>query len=631
MKVQQIGVCSVLAILSALGACSSTTTPNAPGGAGGGTSGSATTAGASNTSGTGGTSAGTGGTPAASCNNVTACGGNAVGTWTASSSCIKVTGQLDIAEAGLDPRSCTAAPMTGSLTVTGSFTAKPDGTYVDDTVTTGTAHVDMVAGCLMISGTGINCMGAGSYVKSAGWGPTTCTTKPDGGCSCDSMVNFKGGLGLPSSSPAKDGNYTAMSNTLSLTTDAANANYAYCTSGSTLTLSPQSTKASTLTGSVVFSSGSTGTGGAGGGGGTSAGGTSSGGSAGAGGSAGMGGSGGMGTHTDGPCDIYKTGGTPCAAAYSMVRALSKTYTGPLFQVRTGSSAMNTGMGGVTKDIGQTADGYQDSATLEMLCPSTTICTVSLLYDQSGNGNNLPVAKAGLTNGGAQAGKDDFESRTPKGGVTAGGHKVYPLYMAQYEGYRLQAVGKGMPLKAAANGIYEVADGTHSGGACCWDFGNVTTNPKTYGTMNTVFFGEAGWGNGAGTAPWFMADFEAGVWAGGSKLGDPGWGGLTDPHPKNTADPSMAGVDFAMGILKTQSSGWSLRAANVKTATDLTTAYEGALPKAMDNLGGIVLGVGGDNSNNSFGTFFEGAIVAGFPTKEIDLAVLNNVKAVGYTK
>src|SRR3954471_16224301 len=172
MKVQQIGVCSVLAFLSALGACSSTTPPSGGGGAGGASGSSATMAGASNTSGTSATTAGsgTGGAPAASCTNVTACGGNAVGTWTASSSCIKVSGQLDVAEAGLDPRSCTAAPITGTLTVNGTFTAKADGTYVDGTTTTGTAHTDMVAGCLQISGTGINCQGVGSYIKSAGWG-----------------------------------------------------------------------------------------------------------------------------------------------------------------------------------------------------------------------------------------------------------------------------------------------------------------------------------------------------------------------------------------------------------------------------------------------------------------------------
>jgi hypothetical protein len=192
-------------------------------------------------------------------------------------------------------------------------------------------------------------------------------------------------------------------------------------------------------------------------------------------------------------------------------------------------------------------------------------------------------------------------------------------------------GKNMPLGTAAQGLYELADGTHFGGACCWDFGNVSTDPTKYGVMNTLFFGQAYWGNGAGSAPWFMADFEAGVWAGGSKIGDPGWGGLNDAHPQNPSNPSMKGVAFAFGILKTQPSKYAIRAADLQNATDLTTAYEGGLPKAMDNLGGIVLGVGGDNSNNSYGTFYEGAIVSGYPSTDTDLAIMKNIKAVGYSK
>ena len=56
-----------------------------------------------------------------------------------------------------------------------------------------------------------------------------------------------------------------------------------------------------------------------------------------------------------------------------------------------------------------------------------------------------------------------------------------------------------------------------------------------------------------------------------------------------------------------------------------------MPKTISNAGAIVLGVGGDNSNNSWGTFYEGAIVAGYPTDATDLAVFNNIKAVGYTR
>jgi hypothetical protein len=323
----------------------------------------------------------------------------------------------------------------------------------------------------------------------------------------------------------------------------------------------------------------------------------------------------------GPCDIYAAANVPCAAAYSMVRRLSSTYTGPLYQVRSGSSSMNTGSGGTLKDIMTTSDGYADTATQDTFC-SGTVCTVALLYDQSGNGNNLKAAPAGLTNGGSFAAMPDFESSATKGQITAGGHKVYSLYMNAREGYRLTAKGKNMPLGINDQGIYELVDGTHSGTACCWDFGNVTTDPTAYHTMNTIFFGTGFWDKGAGSGPWFMGDFEAGVWSGGS---------ATTTGNTNTNDPSMSGVPFAFGSLKTTSMKYAIHVANLQTATALTTVYDGASPKQWDNQGGILLGIGADNSNNSFGTFFEGAITAGRPSDAADLAVFQNVKAVGYSK
>ncbi len=329
----------------------------------------------------------------------------------------------------------------------------------------------------------------------------------------------------------------------------------------------------------------------------------------------------------GPCDIYANAGTPCVAAYSTVRALSGDYTGPLYQVRAGSSAQNTGSGGVTHDIPTTADGFADAAAQDLVCAGT-ICTVSVVYDQSGNGNHLTVAKAGLPSGGQYADQDDFESIADAGPLTVGGHDVYSLYMGTRQGYRLEAIGNGMPLGTEAQGIYMLADGTHSGSACCWEFGNVSTDPTAYHVSNSLFYGTAYWGSGAGTGPWFMADYGTGIWAGGTIPGDPGWGGLSDSGPANLDNPALR-VPFALGFLKTDPSNYALRMADVATATSLRTAYAGGLPMGMDNQGGIVLGVGSDNSNNSFGTFYEGAIVAGFPSDATEQEVMLSVQDAGY--
>jgi hypothetical protein len=558
------------------------------------------------------------------------------------SSCLDVGGTLDVSGLGVG---CSSVQVSGSLQVAGSFVVQSDGSYMDHTTTTGTEHLTLGASCLKISGTTTTCDGISGPLSAVGFSQVTCTSASGGGCTCDGTVNQMGGIGVPSVSASPSGGYTTASNVLSI--DSA-TDYGYCVAGGKLTLTPQNpnitgtivlqtgssagTGGSTGSGGATGSGGSTGTGGmstgSGGGGGRPATGGAGGhgGSGGSGGSAATGGSTGTGGggsgRTQGPCDIYSASGTPCAAAYSTIRALSMSYTGPLYQVRSGSSSMNTGSGGTTKDIGITSDGYADTATQDTFC-NGSVCTVSILYDQSGNGNNLKVAPAGLSNGGTYAGMPDFESSATKGMLTVSGHKVYSLYMNAREGYRLTAAGKGMPLGNKAQGIYILADGTHSGTACCWDFGDVSTDPTVYGVMNTVFFGTGYWGKGAGSGPWFMGDFEGGVWAGGS-ASTPG---------TNSSDPSMK-YQFAFGIVKTSSpNAYAIRVANgnLPTASGLTTAYDGAGPKSWNNTGGILLGIGSDNSNNSFGTFYEGAITNGRPSDTTDASIMQNVQAAGYGK
>ena len=50
---------------------------------------------------------------------------------------------------------------------------------------------------------------------------------------------------------------------------------------------------------------------------------------------------------------------------------------------------------------------------------------------------------------------------------------------------------------------------------------------------------------------------------------------------------------------------------------------------MHQEGAVILGTGGDNSNESDGSFFEGVITAGYPSDATDNAVQANIVAVGY--
>jgi non-reducing end alpha-L-arabinofuranosidase len=333
---------------------------------------------------------------------------------------------------------------------------------------------------------------------------------------------------------------------------------------------------------------------------------------------------GGGSSPAGPCDIYAAANpaTPCVAAYSMTRIIYSKYSGPLYQVRKGGSwSASTGMtGGTFQNIGTVAGGYADSGTQDTFCTGST-CTVSVLYDQSLRGNDLKVAPKGCYT--QTASEPDSEGSATKKTININGHKVYALYMIPHDGYR-NNTPSGMPTGSAAQGIYEVADGARTasngtpvGNACCWDFGNASTNNCNQGTMNALYFGTGYWGKGTGSGPWFMADLEGGVWAGGT-------------GQSSVANPNLpsSNVPFAFGILKTNSSNYAIRVGNAASGS-LTTAYDGALPKTLNHPGGIILGIGGDNSNSSAGTFFEAAITGGRPSDTTDAAILADVQAAKY--
>jgi hypothetical protein len=361
--------------------------------------------------------------------------------------------------------------------------------------------------------------------------------------------------------------------------------------------------------------------------GSGAGGTAGGGSGGK----ATGGTGGMVANGMGPCDIYAAASpaTPCVAAYSTARSLRAAYTGPLYQLRKGAPDNNTGSGGMTQDIGQVA-GWVDVAAHEAFCGTTGTCTFSILYDQSGRMNNLTVAKGGCYEG--TAAEDDYESDAKRRKTTAaGGRSFYALYMDKHEGYRntgtryptVGPAGAGMPTGSQEQGVYMVAEGSAkrqgAGCCCCWNFGNGSRN-NCYGPtgqMNALFLGTGYWGKGSGNGPWFMGDFEAGVWAGGSG----------PSNAVNSMLPSMT-MNYAFGILKTRAGNYAIRTADATTG-NIATAYDGNAPANWTMEGAIILGIGGDNSNSSDGTFLEGAITAGRPSDATDALVHTNVKAVGY--
>ncbi|MEV0976291.1 alpha-L-arabinofuranosidase B [Streptomyces sp. NPDC049915] len=315
-----------------------------------------------------------------------------------------------------------------------------------------------------------------------------------------------------------------------------------------------------------------------------------------------------------PCDLYASGGTPCVAAHSTTRALYSAYSGRLYQVKRASD-------GATRDIGALgAGGYADAAAQDSFCAGTS-CLITVIYDQSGRGNHLTQAPPGGFSGPAAGGYDNL-AEASAAPVTVGGHKAYGVFIAPGTGYRNNHTS-GIATGDQPEGMYAILDGSHYNGGCCFDYGNAETNSRDNGngTMEAIYFGNIKvWGYGTGNGPWVMADLENGLFSGVN----PGY---------NANDPSVS-HRFLTAIVKGGSNKWAIRAGNAQSG-GLSTYYSGPRPNAsgynpMKKEGAIILGIGGDNSNGSAGTFYEGVMTSGYPSDATENAVQADINAVGYT-
>ncbi|KAL2810542.1 alpha-L-arabinofuranosidase B [Aspergillus granulosus] len=315
----------------------------------------------------------------------------------------------------------------------------------------------------------------------------------------------------------------------------------------------------------------------------------------------------------GPCDIYSSGGTPCIAAHSTTRALYSSYTGPLYQVQRASDS-------TTIDIApRSAGGVADAAAQDSFCAGTT-CLITIIYDQSGQGNDLTQAPPGGFDGPESNGYDNLASAIGAP-VTLKGQKAYGVFISPGTGYRNNAA-MGTATGDDPEGMYAVLDGTHYNDACCFDYGNAETSALDTGNghMEAIYFGDnTVWGYGAGVGPWVMADLENGLFSGVSTT-------------YNAGDPSITDR-FLTAIVKGEAGHWAIRGGNAASSA-LATYYDGERPNAsgyspMSKEGAIVLGIGGDNSNGAQGTFYEGAMTAGYPSDATENAVQANIAAAGY--
>jgi hypothetical protein len=320
--------------------------------------------------------------------------------------------------------------------------------------------------------------------------------------------------------------------------------------------------------------------------------------------------------TGGPCDIYAAGGTPCVAAHSTTRALFSAYTGNLYQVRRSSD--NT-----TRNIGVLATGgVANAATQDAFCAGTT-CVITVLFDQSGRGNDLWYQGSSVVPGSPQS----SPARATTESLTVGGGKAYSLYINPGNSYWRDGHLTGVPTGSAPEGMYMVTSGTHVNSGCCFDYGNSETTRKAdaAGAMDAIYFGTSCWFGGcSGSGPWVQADLEWGLFPGGSSAWNPNQRAFTSKFVTAT-------------VKNNGTSRMAMKGSNAQSG-GLFTLYDGTLPNGyspMRKQGAIVLGSGGDcckpdgGANQSAGTFYEGAMVAGYPSDATENAVQANITAAGY--
>ncbi|WP_051450671.1 arabinofuranosidase catalytic domain-containing protein [Actinospica robiniae] len=321
-----------------------------------------------------------------------------------------------------------------------------------------------------------------------------------------------------------------------------------------------------------------------------------------------------------PCDIFASAGTPCEAAYSTTRALFASYNGSLYRIQRASD-------GSTLNVApKSAGGVANSAPQVSFCNGTT-CTITLIYDQTANGNNLPVSPgkscSGCSNGlgGPAANRADIGANAMALPVTVGGQTTYgALFNAVGTGYRNNAA-KNVPTGSQPEGVYMLTSSNLTSGSCCFDFGSAETNDSDDGnaTMNAIYYGTACWtGNCTGVGPWVGGDLENGMY-------------FSDTGNNPASIPSETGSFLTAWEKNNGTTNFTLKYGNGQSG-GLTTAYSGALPSGYNPMkvqNSIELGTGGDNSDLGKGEFFEGAVTAGYPSDATENAVQANVVAAGY--
>ena len=327
----------------------------------------------------------------------------------------------------------------------------------------------------------------------------------------------------------------------------------------------------------------------------------------------------------GPCDVYAAAGDPCVAAHSTTRALYASYNGPLYQVLRQSDGKTLDIAVVQPVASPAADagGYADAEAQDKFC-ANTYCWITKIYDQSLQDNDLTQAPRGGFSGPALGGFNNLPV-ADMAPITIMRHKAYGVFIEPGMGLRQNNV-KGTAVDDQAEGQYWVINGLHYNSGCCFDYGNaeIDSRDDDNGTMETAYFGNArAWYHGNPPGPWVMTDQENNL-----------VGCVNPDGSKLCVNVPNISWRFVTAVAKGEPHHWTSMGGNSQGG-DLSVMFSGPRVNGtydpMRKQGAILLGNGGDNSNGSQGTFYEGAMTAAgtFPSDATDQLVEANIVAAKY--
>ena len=199
--------------------------------------------------------------------------------------------------------------------------------------------------------------------------------------------------------------------------------------------------------------------------------------------------------------------------------------------------------------------------------------------------------------------------------------MYGVYIAAGDGYRDDST-TGIATGDEAEGEYAVFDGTHFNGGCCFDYGNAETNNDDNGNghMEAIYFGNI---KDLGLRH-RQRPVDHGRHGERPVLRGQRWPQLGRPdHQRPVHHRDDRG--------RAEPVGHPGRQRAVRLPVDVLQRRRAPVGyNPMHKEGAIILGIGGDNSKGSAGTFYEGVMTSGYPSAATEAAVQANIVAAGYT-